>query len=159
MKSVLVVCTGNLCRSPMAAALLRQRLADLDLANQVRVESAGVWARPGLPAAGIARSLLLERHVALEEHLSRPVTEAMLAAADLVIVMEEAHRRSLFHLSPRHLRKVFLLTELSGSYGDVEDPAAGTREEHVQTMALIEKLLDAGMPQILKELRLTGMKG
>ncbi len=154
MKTVLIVCTGNLCRSPMAAALLRQRLAGLGLDGQVQVTSAGTWARPGLPAAQIARSLLGERGIPLEGHLSQPVTEAMLDAADLVIVMEEAHRRYLFHLSMKHLRKVFLLSELSGGADDVHDPASGTREDHVRTLVLIEKLLDAGMPRILRELRL-----
>ncbi len=154
MKTVLLVCTGNLCRSPMAAALLRKRLAGLGLAEQVQVMSAGIWARPGLPAVPIARSLLAEHGASLEGHLSQPVTEAMLAAADLVIVMEESHRRYLFHLSVKHLRKVFLLSELSGGADDVEDPVSGSREDHVKTLELIEKLLDAGMPRILIELRL-----
>ncbi len=44
MKTILFVCTANICRSPMAAAIMRQRIAQMGLADQVRVISAGVWA-------------------------------------------------------------------------------------------------------------------
>jgi protein-tyrosine phosphatase len=149
-----VVCTGNMCRSPMVAELLRERFVRYGLADQVEVSSAGIRARDGSPASDLSRILMTERGLSLEQHRARSVDEAMLAAADLVLVMEEAQRSFLFHLSMRHLHKVFLLSELCGENDDVPDPIGGHRADYQQTLRLIERLLDCGMPRLLKQLRL-----
>ena len=138
----------------MATVLLGQRLAEANLADQVQVESAGVWAREGAQASDYARKLMAERGLDLEEHRARSVTEQMLARADLVLVMEEAQRRSLFHLAMQHLRKIFLLSEMSGGHSDIADPYGGTREDYERTIAILDALLEAGFPRILKQLRL-----
>jgi protein-tyrosine phosphatase len=154
LKTVLLVCTGNLCRSPMATVLLSERLASAGLGDLVRVESAGVWAREGAPASEEARKLMAGRAFNLENHRARQVTESMLAGVDLVLVMEEAQRRSLFHLSMQHLRKVYLLSEMSGGHADVPDPFGGTREDYERTIGRLDSLLEAGFPRILKLLNL-----
>jgi protein-tyrosine phosphatase len=115
VKSILVACTANICRSPMAAAILRRRIAELDLEDQIVVFSAGVWAEDGHEASANAVSTLAERGLDLTGHRSRLLTPALLRESDLVLVMEEAHRRSLFHLAPQHLGKVYLLTDADGS--------------------------------------------
>ena len=86
----------------------------------------------------------------LTGHRSRLLTPALLGEADLVLVMEEAHRRSLFHLAPQHLSKVYLLTEMSGKHADVADPYGGPVEGYVRTADELERLIDAGMPMILQ---------
>jgi len=139
----------------MAAAILRHKLAALGLADQIRVESAGVWAAEGQPASANAVAALAEQGIELAEHRSQAVSPALLARADLVLVMEEAHRRSLFHLAPQHLGKVYLLTEMAGLHEDVADPYGGTPEEYRRTVRQLEALIEAGLPRILTRLGLS----
>ena len=138
----------------MAAALLRQRLAGLGLADEVEVKSAGVFAQTGQEASRPAVAVLAQRNVPLSEHGRRPVSPELLAEADIVLVMEEAHRRSLFYLAPQHLGKVFLLAEMSGGHDDIPDPFGGPVEGYVRTADLLDKMLEAGLPAILKRLAL-----
>ena len=66
--------------------------------------------------------------------------------------MEEAHRRSIFHLAPDQLSKVYLLTEMAGGHADVEDPFGGTLEEYAATADELTALIDKGLPKILKRI-------
>lgn len=150
VKTILVACTANICRSPMAAAILRRRIAELGLEEQITVRSAGVWAQDGHEASANAVTTLAARGMNLSEHRSRLLTPTLLGEADLVLVMEEAHRRSLFHLAPQHLNKVYLLTEMSGKHADVADPYGGSMEGYVRTADELERLIEAGMPMILR---------
>ena len=152
VKTILVACTANICRSPMAAAILRRRIAELGLEDQIEV----LFGR----RVGGRRALREpKRHhhtgrprMDLTEHRSRLLTPALLGEADLVLVMEEAHRRSLFHLAPQHLGKVYLLTEMSGKHADVATPYGGPIEGYARTVDELERLIDAGMPMILRRL-------
>jgi protein-tyrosine phosphatase len=155
VKTILFVCTANICRSPMAAGLMRKRIADTGLAEQISVESAGIWASEGRGASENTVAVLKERGVSLAEHQSQPVSMALLRRADIILVMEEAHRRSLFYLAPEFLDKVYLLTEMVGQYEDVDDPYGGKIEEYVKTVNLMERLIEAGLPQILARLGIT----
>jgi protein-tyrosine phosphatase len=157
LKVILVACTANICRSPMAAAILRRRIAELGLEDQIAVLSAGVWAEEGYAASKNAIATLAARGMDLAEHRSRLLTPALLGEADLVLVMEEAHRRSLFHLAPQHLGKVYLLTEMSGKHADVADPYGGPIEGYARTADELERLIDAGMSKILHRMGLRAM--
>ena len=152
MKTILFVCTANICRSPMAAGIMRRRIAELGLADQVQVLSAGVWAQEGQGASRYAVKVLGQRNCDLSGHRSRQVTPELLDQADIVLVMEEAHRRSLFYLSPQHLGKIFLLAEMAGEYQEVADPFGGPIEGYEETADLLERLIEAGLPRILKRL-------
>jgi protein-tyrosine-phosphatase len=133
----------------MAAAILRQRIIGLGLSDQVTVESAGVWARAGYPAAEDAVTVLSGRNISLVDHRSRELTVSMLQRADVVLVMEEAHRRSIFYQEPGQLRKVLLVTELVGEQSDVGDPYGGPIEGYIRAEAQLEALIDSGMPRLL----------
>ena len=89
MKTVLFVCTGNTCRSPMAACMLNE------LARQgghnLRALSAGIGAVDGLPASQGARRAMQRRGLSLEGHASQAVTEDLLQKADLVVGMTPRH--------------------------------------------------------------------
>lgn len=122
MKTILFVCTANICRSPMAAGLMRDRIERMELSEPVQVLSAGVWAVEGNRASSNATAILRFRGIDLAEHRSQPLTPAMLRQANIILVMEEAHRRSIFHIAPDQLSKVYLLTEMAGGHDDVEDP-------------------------------------
>jgi protein-tyrosine phosphatase len=156
LKVILVACTANICRSPMAAAILRRRIAELGLEDQIAVLSAGVWAEDGHEASANAVTTLAARGMDLTGHRSRLLTPALLGEADLVLVMEEAHRRSLFYLAPQYLSKVYLLTEMSGKHTDVADPHGGPAEGYVRTADELERLIGAGMPMVLRRLGVRG---
>jgi protein-tyrosine-phosphatase len=143
----------------MAAAIMRRRITELGLDDEVRVESAGVWARGGQPASEDAVTVLAGRGISLTAHRSRPLTQEMLDEADVVLVMEESHRRSIFYLAPAHLRKVLLLTELVGGHDDVEDPYGGPIEGYVNTAGQLEGLIDAGLPHLFQQLGISRPSG
>lgn len=153
MKTILFVCTANICRSPMAAGLMRRRIAEQGLADEVQVISAGVWAEEGYQASKHAVTVLGQRSVDLTGHVSQRVTPTLLDQASIILVMEEAHRRSIFYLAPQHLSKIFLLSEMTGEHADVADPFGGPLEGYVTTAGLLENLIDAGLPKILRRLQ------
>jgi len=152
MKTIVFVCTANICRSPMAAALMRKHLAALGLSNEIEVKSAGVWAREGSSASEGSATVLARQGISLSDHRSQPMTAQLLEQADIVLVMEEEHRRSLFYLEPKHLRKVFLLTEMVGRSKDIADPYGGPIEGYVRTAAQLDDLIADGLPMILKRI-------
>ncbi|WP_394366824.1 low molecular weight protein-tyrosine-phosphatase [Mesoterricola silvestris] len=102
--SVLVVCEGNHCRSPMAEALLRSGAGP-----GVEVGSAGLSALEGLPADGDAQRLMAERGLDLSAHRGRQFTPALAMAADLILVMDERQKRDCEKKAPRVRGRVFLL--------------------------------------------------
>ena len=89
-RHVLFICTGNLCRSPIAEGILKLRLAERRI-DSVDVFSAGTFAMDGRPAADLAVTVAADHNVDLSEHRSRHITRQMLADADLVIGMEKDH--------------------------------------------------------------------
>jgi protein-tyrosine-phosphatase len=130
MKQVLIVCTANICRSPMVAGLLTQCLDAAGLGDQVIVRSAGTYAEPGKPAWPPVGELMAQYGVDLQRHRSQPISSEMVEAADLIIVMEEGQRQSIFYLAPRALPKVFLLSELAGD----ADPLADVMGQPIQAV-------------------------
>ena len=85
--NVLMVCLGNICRSPMAEYLLRDAASKKGMT--LRVESAGINAEVGNPATREARQVMEERGIDAEAHVARQLTEEMLRSADLVLVATE----------------------------------------------------------------------
>jgi protein-tyrosine phosphatase len=152
MKQILVVCTANVCRSPLVASLLQQKIAHFGLAGAVMVESAGVRAVAGDEVDPMIVAMLDRAGVELAAKYATPVAERALQEADLVLVMEEAHRQSLFYRLPSALPKVFLLSELAGRHDEVVDPHGMPAAAYEATLDLATELLDEGWPQLLKRL-------
>lgn len=151
-KCILVVCTANVCRSPYVASLLQQRIEAAGLDDRVCVESAGVLAQPGREVDPTIRAMLEARQIPLAEQYAKPVIEDDLRKANLVLVMEEAHRQLLFYRLPAALSKIFLLSELAGRYEEIVDPHGAGIEEYMAMAALVDELLEGGWPQLLKRL-------
>jgi protein-tyrosine phosphatase len=103
VRSVLVLCHGNICRSPFAQAWLVRRRPDLAVA------SAGLAAGEGAPADPAASRVALGFGVDLSGHRSRPVDRAALARADLVLVMEAAHAAAVRERAPEAAARTFVL--------------------------------------------------
>ncbi|HJR46348.1 MAG TPA: hypothetical protein VJ927_12165 [Actinomycetota bacterium] len=108
---VLMVCTGNICRSPMAEVMLREELGKRGCSG-IEVASAGTWAGSGQPAMPEARRAMSGRGVDLEAHRSRPVTVEEVAEADLVVAMTSVHVRELKEVAEDVGTKMVLMKEL-----------------------------------------------
>jgi protein-tyrosine phosphatase len=131
---VLVVCVGNICRSPMAEGLLRARLAERP---RFQVSSAGLAALAGHPADPWAVELMAERGIDISSHRARQVTPEMLSACDLVLVMEKGHEDEVHRMAPQARGKVHRI----GRFGnrDVPDPYRQGRDAFAESLALIEQ--------------------
>lgn len=151
-RHVLFVCTGNVCRSPMAMGILRDRLSRIGLDNSITVHAAGVYALEGQPPTRGAQSVLAAREIDISAHRAQTVTPEHLQEADLIIVMTDAHRRSLFYLAPESLHKVLLLSELVGEHADIPDPFGRPIEEYEAVANVLEDYIDRGLPTILERL-------
>jgi protein-tyrosine phosphatase len=114
MKSVLVLCEGNICRSPMAQVLLADALPGVD------VRSAGLGALVGRPADEAAQRLVRELGLDLTDHRATQVTDDMCAQAELVLVMEASQRQRLEAYYPQVSGKVFRLGHFVDQ--DIPDP-------------------------------------
>jgi protein-tyrosine phosphatase len=136
--TILMVCVGNICRSPMAEALLAARA--LAAGRQVKVASAGLAALVGRPADPLAQALLQERGLDLSAHRARQVDGARLSAFELVLVMEDGHRRELERRHPEARGRIRRLGHQGGF--DVPDPFGGTRADFERSLELIERGLD-----------------
>lgn len=148
MKSVLLVCTANMCRSPLAEGLLREAArADGDLDDWL-IASAGVAAYPGQEPMPESVQVAAERGADIRRHRSEPITADLLDRFSLVLVMEQRHRQMIEGAFPQAAGKVELLTEVAGEQGDVDDPV-GKGIQHYQVMAdRVSSLLEGGMERI-----------
>lgn len=158
MKQVLLVCSGNTCRSPMAAALLRKALANRGRGQEVTVLSAGIGAGEGDRAAAFAVDVMRERGLDLSGHRSRRLTDELLAEADLVLTMTAAHKHEVQCQAPREGAKVYTLAEYAGQAdsnddgrGDIKDPFCGSRDRYAAAAASIEELLELVVARWEKE--------
>jgi protein-tyrosine-phosphatase len=109
---ILIVCTGNLCRSPMASAVLQSALSEKGCPG-IEVASAGTWAGSGDHATSEACAVVAERGMDLTSHRSRPLDPDELRRADLVIAMTSVHLREIQSLDPGAAGKTLLLKELA----------------------------------------------
>jgi protein-tyrosine phosphatase len=145
---VLLVCTGNTCRSPMAAGALRQALGrDVD---RILVESAGTAAWEGQPATEPAIRVAARADVDLERHRSRRVTPAMVRAVDIVLVMERGHVAAVRALGADPDR-THVLSEwpAPGEPGlEISDPFGASSEAYEECWRRIQHHLERVLPVI-----------
>ena len=141
MKSILVVCEGNICRSPMAQGLLAAALPQVD------VRSAGLSALSGMPADETAVRLMKARDIDIADHRATQITRELCSQADLVFVMSAEQRRRLEEKYPFACGRTFRLGELSKQ--DIPDPYR--RPEWVFHESL--QLIDQGVREWLQRIQ------
>ena len=120
MQNILVLCIGNICRSPIAEALLRLEFPDKT------ISSAGIGALVGQPADRLSINVAASHGVDLSAHRARQMSGWMCQAADLILVMEQGHKTEVAQHYPLVRGKVFRLGEL-GQF-DIADPYRQPRE-------------------------------
>jgi len=135
-KSVLMVCVGNICRSPMAEAMLKLR-CDQSGAS-VHIASAGIAALVGHPADTQVQGLMAAKGIDVSEHKARQLTVSLMAEYDLVLVMEEGHIKAINKMVPESRGRVHLL----GKWNDGEeiaDPYRKTGAHFKAALSAIER--------------------
>ncbi len=120
---ILFVCTANIVRSFMAERILKGKLKH---DNNIEVSSAGLIEMDGAPADPTACELLLKHGFDCGKHTSRLLTDDMVAGADMIIVMEDAHRKIIIDQYPESEYKIRLLKSFSQNSDniqrDIKDP-------------------------------------
>jgi glycine hydroxymethyltransferase len=147
-KNVLFVCTGNVCRSPMAEALLRRMLAGRD---DIEISSAGVGAREGQPASRESVEALAPEGIDLGAFRSRQVTDDLVARASHIVAMTREHARLLDLFFPEAAGKLYLMRDFLASGRDVPDPIGRGQSAYIECRDQIKESL----PGILRLLEST----
>ncbi len=149
---VLMVCMGNICRSPTAHAVLRQRVAQAGLAQRIEVRSAGTHAyHVGEPADARSQAHALRRGIGMSDLRAQHLGAADCEAADHILVMDEDNlRHTLALCPPAHRHKVRLLTEHCSRFTAraVPDPYYGGDAGFERVLDLVEDACDGLLQQL-----------
>lgn len=107
--SILTVCTGNICRSPLAQQILAQQLADIP---EVEVSSAGVRAMVDHPMPAYSLEIAQANGVVdAQAHRARQLTTTLIDASSLILAMDRTHRTAIVELSPKSVKRVFTVRD------------------------------------------------
>ena len=156
---ILLVCTGNTCRSPMAEWLLKKRLAERlgckveELDDRgVTVASAGIAAMSGARATAEAVQAVRALSLDLSQHESQPLSDRLVKYADVILTMTRSHREGVLAQWPEAAGRVFVL---SRDQKDIADPIGGPAETYRRCAEQIDGQLEAWV----NELEQQGMLG
>ena len=141
---MIFVCTGNICRSPIAEYMLREQLGpDSDWV----VSSAGVMAGRGASASSLGVHVMQEVGVDMKDHVSSPMSQELVDAASVIVVMAGAHAEQLEYLFPNSRDKIFLLKSFDSDAieSDLEDPIGAT----VDVYRSVREQIKRAMPGLI----------
>jgi protein-tyrosine-phosphatase len=151
MKRILLVCTGNICRSPLAAALMQRVVAERAV-DGIEVSSAGTGAWDGAPASEGAYLVALEQGLDLSGHRARLLTRDLVDQSSLILTMARHHRARVDELGGEG--RVFVLGEYAGRSGEaaeVSDPFGGDMDVYRDTCAELATLVGSAVDRIVSE--------
>jgi protein arginine phosphatase len=151
MKKILLVCTGNICRSPLAAALLHRAIAERGV-EDIEVSSAGTGAWDGAPVSEGAYLVGLEQGLDLSAHRARLLTRDLVEQSDLILTMARHHRARVDELGGEG--RVFVFGEYAGRAGEgaeVSDPFGGDLNIYRETWVELAALVAASLDRIVTE--------
>ena len=147
-RSILVVCKGNICRSPLAEAYLKYLVEKHGL--PMVVHSAGLDTSFGKPAHHLAQAVGTEGGLVLGNHATKPLHKDQVEQADVILVMEWRQRRRVIKLYPHARPKVFLLRQFyDQSVKEVADPYSGTLKDFQTCFSMIKRACDVLIAKVL----------
>jgi protein-tyrosine phosphatase len=134
--SILVVCVGNICRSPVGAQLLSVKLAQAN--HSVVIGSAGIGAMVGKAADPVVAELAQARGLSLQGHIARQFTREIGMQHSLILVMETRHRQHILQNAPHLAGRIMLFDHWTGARG-ISDPYKRSPEFHEAVYTRIEE--------------------
>ncbi len=141
MKTILFICTGNICRSPMAEGIFRHILKGRR--RDIQVMSAGIGAMEGQPPSPHAVQAVRELGIDISKQRSRQLTADLVQEADYIFGMTHSHVDTIFLLYPQAAEKTFLLREFDDTLDifekDISDPIGGSYEVYLNCRDQIEQ--------------------
>lgn len=153
--NILIVCTGNTCRSPMAEGILKSLLAERGTEN-IHIGSAGIGAMNGMPATLFAIEAARNWGIDITGHRARQLTEKLIADADLILAMTPEHVEAILRRNSAAANKTFLIRGFPAPYSTsqegVRDPIGGTLEEYNQTFLELDEILRRSEGKIIERI-------
>lgn len=142
-KNILVVCVGNICRSPAAEALLKHKLEGKNLS----ISSAGIGALVGKPMDKNAHEVLQDHGLELTTHRARQVDSGMLHEADLILAMEQSHIQHIRQIAPEVHGKTFLLGKWLDDT-EIPDPYRQSKPAFEHVHSLLTQSVESWLPYL-----------
>jgi len=136
--SILMVCAGNICRSPTAEYVLKHKVSG----SKITVSSAGLTALENKSADSYAQDLAIQNGIDMSAHKGRQLTSSLIAHNSLILVMENRHLDDLCSRFPEARGKTFLLGKWIGDK-EIPDPYRQSQEAFEHVYALIDSACSA----------------
>jgi protein-tyrosine phosphatase len=150
MPSILFICTANLYRSPLAAALLHTKVKGLKDRENWKIDSAGTWTKNGLAIHSQTITDASALGLDVTRHKSKQVTAELLSSYDLVLVMESGQKEALSLEFPDQSGKIYLLSEVvDGISYNINDPFSPEGIHDRDVVDDLDKLISRGTEKIL----------
>ena len=151
MKTILFVCYGNICRSPIAEGLLKKMLKEkFGDSTRIQVLSAGLNAL-GWPASKEAVEIMKHDGIDISDFKSKRLSEELIEKADLILTMEKSHKDAILSVFPRHAHKIFTLKEFAGETEDIDisDPYSSGFQAYEKSAKEIKLALTKAFDKIV----------
>ncbi len=148
MIAILMICTANLCRSPMAEAILKKQTSQRVDADQWHIESAGIWAQDGKPPAFLSKYVMEMMGMDISGKLSQSVNRKLLQNFNLVLTMEQEHKDWLIEQYGEIAERTYMLSEMVGEVADIPDPIGGELFEYHMVANLLQRIIEDGFDRI-----------
>lgn len=153
MFNILLVCTGNVCRTPMAEYLLKDLVKREYLHHLAEVESAGTSGLDGNPAAEFTTEVCEKYGIDTKRHIARSVEPDMVKRADLILCMGMNNKLELVERFPEFQEKIFLLRQFGDDarkFHTIEDPYSGPKEFYEEIFLQIREEIFRIWPELTR---------